>query len=219
MEAFAMVDTSRTVRALTLGLILAAPAISHAGPPLICHPFQTGNARLLPWADGAGWNNPDPRYNIERLTADTLRLLSPSAPVLARMETLRRATIYAARDPRLANELLAALLARALSSAATSAPDPHAIFDAGYLIESYKQAVGIHSRSMLRGGNDGWTMREQVGGDGYALVTRAMALTGGHPEMEFAASLMREGAASAEHRRRATAAAVAGSLLAQNLKY
>ncbi|OFW46341.1 MAG: hypothetical protein A3J29_17725 [Acidobacteria bacterium RIFCSPLOWO2_12_FULL_67_14b] len=37
------------------------------------------------------------------------------------------------------------------------------------------------------------------------------------PEMEFAASLMTQGAAASAHRARATASAARGSLLAQNL--
>jgi hypothetical protein len=63
-----------------------------------------------------------------------------------------------------------------------------------------------------------WTLRKEPAGlDGYAMVTKALRLTGSNPEMEFAASLMKEGAASAEHRRRALAGATTGSLLAKNL--
>jgi hypothetical protein len=50
------------------------------------------------------------------------------------------------------------------------------------------------------------------------MVVRAVSLAGGSPDMEFAASLMTEGAASNGHRRRAAAAATAGSLLARNLQ-
>ncbi len=36
---------------------LAAPAL--AGPPLICHPFETGSAALLPWTKNTtNWNAP-----------------------------------------------------------------------------------------------------------------------------------------------------------------
>jgi hypothetical protein len=48
------------------------------------------------------------------------------------------------------------------------------------------------------------------------MVTKALQLAPS-PEMEFAASLMKEGSASANHRRRAAAGAPAGSLLAKNL--
>ena len=64
-------------------------------------------------------------------------MLTPDAPILTRMENMRRATIYAMRDPVIAHELLKAVTARALATTT----DGRAWFDAGYLIESYKQAV------------------------------------------------------------------------------
>ena len=201
-----------------LAALVAVPATSEAGPPLICHPFATAGEAVLPWGSGPSWNNPDRRYDVQRLTADVLRLLTSNAPVLARMENIRRATIYAAQDARVANELLSAVLARALASTASAAPDPHALFDAGYLLESYKQAAHLHRYNMLSpAANDRWTLRNEPGGDGYAMVLRASALLHNSADMEVAASLMKEGAASTEHRRRAAAAAKAGSLLAQNL--
>jgi hypothetical protein len=185
-----------------------APAVE-AGPPLVCHPFETGSAPLLPWSGGPGWNRPDRSYDVQRLTADTLRLLSPDAPVLARMENLRRATIYAARDRQVAAELLSAVLGRALEAAAEGGRDPLAWFDAGYLIESYRQADSVFHRDAPPAASD--PLR------GYRLVLKAMELAGSNPEMEYAASLMKEGPASAEHLRRATSGAKAGSLLARNL--
>jgi len=54
--------------------------------------------------------------------------------------------------------------------------------------------------------------------DGYALVKKAMTANAApNAEMEFAASLMTQGAASADHRARASAAAASGSALAINL--
>jgi hypothetical protein len=215
-----MTQTTRLVRISTMALILAMPAISEAGPPLICHPFQTGNEAVLLWGDGSSWNTPAATYDVQRLTGDTLRLLVGGQPVIARMENLRRATIYAARDPRVAHELLSAVLARALATASTGRPDADALFDAGYLIESYKQAASLHRSSLLAdavSASGRWTMRDDASGDGYAMVTRAIALAGRSAEMEFAASLMKSGALSEEHRRRAASNAHAGSLLARNL--
>ena len=57
--------------------LVAFPRTSEAGPPLICHPFATGTESVLPWGTGPGWNTPDRRYDVQRLTADTLRLLTP----------------------------------------------------------------------------------------------------------------------------------------------
>ncbi len=182
---------------LAAALVIALPTISEAGPPLICHPFQTSGAELLRWGSGPGWNTPDPGYDVQRLTADTLQLLSADAPVLARMENLRRAVIYAARDRRVADELLAAVTARV-----TDTPTPITLFDAGYLIESFKQASHIFGQKVTTA-------------DGYAMVKRALLDGGGSAEMEFAAALMTSGATSAAHLQKARASAP--PLLARNI--
>jgi hypothetical protein len=195
-----MIHGTRLPRCLfVLGLLFTLPTVVDAGPPLICHPFDPGSAAVLPWGEGPQWNNPSARYDVRQLTADTLRLLGADVPVVARMENLRRATLYAVQNTQVAEELMAALNARAASTR-----DPHALFDAGYLIESYKQAAHLHRRAV-------------PAADGYAMVTRAIALAGSNGEMEFAASLMKGGAVAAEHLRRARASAAPGSLLARNL--
>jgi hypothetical protein len=206
----------RTAAAALLGLALAAAA--EAGPPLICHPFDAGNATLLPWAaTGQGWNTPDRSYDIKNLTTDTLRLLSPDAPILARMENMRRATIYAGQNERVAAELLTAVLARVQADAGKGR-EPLAWFDAGYLVETYRQASHIYKFDMLDGAQkSAWKLRDEPAGvDGYGMVKKALMLAGS-PEMEFAASLMQGGSVAAEHRRRAVAGAQPGSLLAKNL--
>src|ERR1700719_3321985 len=112
---------------------------AQAGPPLICHPIEIGQAKSLPWID---WNQKGTGgYDLKNLTRDTLAILDSSAPVLLRMETLRRATIYARQDPQVAKELLTRLYARATNSDAGS-PGALAWFDAGYLTEAYKQWLG-----------------------------------------------------------------------------
>jgi hypothetical protein len=200
-------------------MLASGLGVAEAGPPLICHAFDAGKAPLLPWSAGEGWNNADRTYDVQRLTADTLRLLSPDAPVLARMENLRRATIYAARDRGVAAELLAAVLGRALTTAAKDSRNALAWFDAGYLIESYRQASHVYKWDMLSSTErTAWHLRnEPERTDGYALVSKALELAGSNPEMEFAASLMKEGPASNQHRQRAAAGAATGSLLAKNL--
>src|SRR6202035_4092176 len=65
------------------------------GPPLICHAVDIGSAQSLPWTS-SGWNlSGQENYDVSHLVPDTLALLGPSTPVLVRMETLRRATLYA----------------------------------------------------------------------------------------------------------------------------
>jgi hypothetical protein len=203
----------------TLAAVFLFASSALAGPPLICHQFDAGQAQLLPWAKtGQGWNTPDRSYDIKNLTADTLRLLSADAPILARMENMRRATIYAGQDERIAAELLSAVMARAQADAGRGR-NTLAWFDAGYLVESYRQASHIYKWDMLQPAErTAWKLRsEPAGVDGYAMVTKALRLGGPNPEMEFAASLMKDGVTSAEHRRRAFAGASAGSLLAKNL--
>jgi hypothetical protein len=204
---------------VALGFLLTLARAAEAGPPLICHAFDAGNAPLLSWGQGQGWDSPDRSYDVQRLTADVVRLLSAEAPILARMENLRRATIYAARDRTVAAQLLAAIVGRAQGGSGSG--DPLAWFDAGYLVESYRQASHIYKWDMLSGAErEKWSMRTAPSGmDGYALVRKAIAMTGASPEMEFAASLMKDGSVSAEHRRRAAAGAKAGSLLAKNLAH
>ena len=200
-----MFTTSRTIRTIlgVVAIALLTAGTSEAGPPLICHPFDAGTAPLLPWTAGQGWKTPDPSYDVKQLTADTMKLLGADAPILARMENMRRATIYAAQDKHVAAELLAAVLARAAEAPGHSL----AWFDAGYLVESYRQAKGIA----------GWDMLSGADRDGYSFVRKAIRLAGASPEMEFAASLMTPRAESSEHRRRAVAGAKGGSLLAKNL--
>ena len=119
-----------------LGSALIAVLVSHpatAGPPLLCFPFDIGIARSLPMGHG-DWRTVDPNYDVSQLVTDTLALLTPSTPVVVRMETLRRATIYAAANRELAKEVMSALKSR------TDAKAPLAAFDLGYLVESYLEA-------------------------------------------------------------------------------
>src|SRR5436309_10502614 len=126
---------------LTLGLLLLLFVLvttALAGPPLICHRFDIGDARSLPWTSNT-WNlQGNENYDIKNLVHDTLAILDSNAPVLVRMETLRRATLYAHNDPQAAKELLTKLHAR------TAAREAGALawFDAGYLTATYNQAIG-----------------------------------------------------------------------------
>lgn len=175
-------------------VLLACAARAEAGPPLLCDPFRPEpGAALLPWAPApTSWNAPDPDYDRRQLVGDVLRLLTPQASILARMENLRRATIYATADPRLAGELLAAVTARTTTAAGEPSRDPLAWFDAGYLIETYRQASHIARWDMLTGdARRMWTMNRAPSADGVALVRQAIALSGSNRAMEHAMSLMR----------------------------
>ena len=154
--------------------IFGAIFTAQAGPPLICHPFAIGDAQSLPWGQNeSNWDNPDPDYNVRQLSADTLRLLNDSTPVLVRMETLRRATIYGDKDHRAAAQLLAELRNRI-----TVRPGALANFDYGYFIESLKQMT--------------WKYKEDLtnGADGYEFVSKALAQDPDSAGMHFAGAII-----------------------------
>lgn len=194
-----------------------------AGPPLICHALEIGSAKSLPW-DSDLWNlKGNANYDRSQLVADTLALLSSTTPVIVRMETIRRATLYAAADPEVAKQLLLKVRDRALDSEKNGHPDALAWFDLGYMVECYKQA-NMSYRKLTSGGWEAVIRPNPASNlDGYTWVKKAIGLRGEDPEMEFAAALITlEGPAEErshrlEHARRATAGAASDSLLASNL--
>jgi len=189
-----------------VAVLLGFTTFAQAGPPLICHAIEIGRAKSLPWVDWTPKGNTD--YDLKNLTRDTLAILDSNAPVLVRMETLRRATIYARQDPQVARELITRLQARAANSDAAGHADALAWFDVGYLAEAYKQWMGKGEPNPA------------AGVDGYSLVKKALSLRGQDPEMEFAAALItlpRPESAHQDHVRQAMAGAKTDPLLAQNL--
>ena len=159
-----------------LALLIAVAGVAFAGPPLICHAFDIGSAKSLPWISH-DWNlTGTETYDTSKLASDTFAILATNSSVLVHMETLRRATLYARKDPAAAKDLLNRLTA----GTKTLQPDgPPALyyFDVGYLAETYKQWLEP-SHNPARGI------------DGYALVKQAIQLRGHDPEMEFAAALL-----------------------------
>ena len=209
-----MIRSSRFVVVL-LATLLCLATLAEAGPPLICHSVEIGPAKSLPWISH-DWNlSGGETYDTKNLVRDTLEILAPDTPVLVRMETLRRATLYARKDPLAAKELLARLHARATSAESSGRPDALAWFDVGYLAEAYKQWIG---QSWMKVSKDG--QNPALGVDGYALVKKAIGLRGSDPQMEFAAALITLSGPAEEHRQHALNA-IAGAridpLLAQNL--
>lgn len=158
--------------------LFAAVFAAQAGPPLICHPNNIGTAVSLPWGNSetAGWDNPDPSYNTRQLSADTLKILDAGAPVLVRMETLRRATIYGEKDHAAARDLLSNLKSRA-----SVQPAALALFDYGYFVESIKQMQ--------------WRYKDDLTGrvDGSVYVNRAVARMPESADMRSAADRINGG--------------------------
>ncbi len=190
-------------------IILNLSSDVQAGPPILCHPINIGNANSLPTGNGPfGY---DRNYNRKNLLDDALRLLNSDMPVLVRMETLRRATLYVTRnlkgsysneDKALAFELLSHLMIRS-TEAHNNNSNKKALFDAGYLMQCYREAGLLN------------------GNKGYDWVQKANHLSGGNPEMEFALALMTKKniikIRKNKHLRMAKTGSEEGSLLALNL--
>src|SRR5215469_3765306 len=158
-----------------LAATLAIAPIAKSGPPLICHAIDIGAAQSLPWTPDKTSLAGRADYDVHRLVSDTLGLLAPGMPVLVRMETLRRAAIYAQKDDSVAKELLGQLRARALESESAGNPAALAWFDYGYLAECYKQTryePGVHGEGSTRS-----ELAANV--DGYSAVEKAIGLRGG----------------------------------------
>jgi len=210
-----------TVLALLAVVALAVPAV--AGPPLLCHPFDIGNARSLPWDGTRAFWQGRADYRLESLVADTDALLTPSTPVIVRMETLRRAALYASADGEVAARLYARFGERLQASQKPGGrPDDLALFDFGYLTETYRQIAELdRGVSEFRGRAP--ALRKTIGTtNGYTLIKKALGQPTTDPAMEFAAALMtgrRDDGAYRVHADRARAGASRDALLARNLNY
>jgi hypothetical protein len=155
---------------------------------------------------------------MKTLVADTEALLTPDTPVIVRMETLRRAALYASLDDKVAARLLSAITARA-NAGAQGAASASALFDAGYLTETYKQIA------MLRGerqfADRARTIASVLGkSDGTPMINRAITLRPDDASLRFAAALVAATAdrtAYRDHADRARKGAAQDTLLARNI--
>ena len=213
-------STRSSLRGALLAATLLFSSAAFAGPPLLCHPFDTGGAASLPW--GKGWNVPDRGYDIARLSADTASLLGAQVPVIARMETLRRAAIYASADGTRLRGLSATLDAR-IAAAKTPQAKALALFDAGYFAETLQDIARLQGYDMPGIGKVDVAALSGVlaKGDGSLRIAEALRLRTDDPSMRFAAAL-----ASADdertadynsHARLARAGAADDALLARNI--
>jgi len=192
----------------TVAILAGFTTFAYAGPPLVCHPIEIGQAKTLPWVD-LNYQKGSGDYDLKNLAHDTLAILDSDSSVLVHMETLRRATLYARQDQQAAKELLVRLRARAGNADTARPADSLAWFDVGYLAETYKQWLGRTEPNPA------------AGLDGYGLVKKAISLRGEDAEMEFAAALITlKGPENdrQDHTRRAMAGGKSDPLLAQNLE-
>ncbi len=182
-------------------LLLAPPAGVDAGPPCICWELDPGEHATLPARSGDA-----PPRSLE-VVERTLQLLSPNAPAIARMETIRRAALTLAERPQAAGHLLRRLMARALDAAVNpQAQGAPAFFDAGYAVEAWKQ-MGLEDEL-----------------EGYAWIAHALKLRPEDAQMHLGAALVAlmpghvQTETFGDHWARAHAGAAKDPLLARNLK-
>lgn len=203
-------------RALAALLFVALVSFVHAGPPLICHPYDISGtkAKSLPGGskDHFGLSA---SYDRTNLINDTLSLLTPETPVIVRMETLRRAALYATNemsawranqsygeaDRALALGLLQKLRER--TQASNEATRPLALFDLGFYAETLRQT------------------KLDPALDGYELLAKVATLRPNDADIQFALALASVWPKRKEHDAhlaKATAGAQSGTLLAVNLR-
>jgi hypothetical protein len=215
----------RSTLAPLLGIAAAAivtsSAPAFAGPPLLCHPFDIGAARSLPWSGAHSWFEGDPGYRIENVVADTEALLTPSTPVVVRMETLRRAAIYASADGTVAARLLDRFVKRAETPGANGHPDALHLLDAAYIAGAFREMT-------LLGKDSDWAprmagLRAALGNtNDTALIGRSIAAKPDDPGIRFAAALIladSDRQAYREHAEKARAGAAQDALLARNINH
>lgn len=202
---------ARVVSAFVLALLAASSAV--AGPPLLCHPFEIGQARSLPWDGSTSWFHGQAGYDAANLVGDTEALLSPSTPVIVRMETIRRAAIYASLDRQAAGALVARFVERARSA------DALALLDAALLTETMRQIGMLGGFSNFR--DRAPVARSAVGTlDGRAYLAKALAARPDDAAFHFAGALIeadKDKRAYEEHARKARAGSSRDALLARNL--
>ncbi len=180
-----------------------------AGPPLICHSFDIGHAKSLPWISHDWRLTGSESYNVNNLVSDTTAIIDADPTVLVHMETLRRAVLYAQKDPTVAKHLLLAFVARS-NNAANTPGAALAAFDAGYLAKTFQQYEWIDKSASDPAQNL----------DAYTLIKHALQLRPNDAQMQFAAALITlDGpvAEQNEHAQKAIAGAQSDPLLARNL--
>ena len=184
------------------GTLLAAASLfataAHAGPPLLCHPFDTGGAASPPWGAG-GWNTIYRSYDTARLSA---RYSTPAWRADAgdrtdgnpapRRDLRQRRSAVSARD-------LAMKLDLRIAAATDPATQAQALFDTGYFAETLQDIVRLQGYDMPGIGKiDARAITTLLDGrrDGSARIAQALRLSPDDASMHFAAAL----AASADRR-------------------
>jgi hypothetical protein len=204
---------------LTLVAAAAVARPAFAGPPLLCHPYDIAGARSLPWDGSTGWFQGRADYKLTNLVSDTEALLTPTTPVIARMETLRRATIYASADRTVAAALLDRLTARARAAELAGRADALAYLDVAYVTEAMREMTMLGREMAAQAAN---ARAVTADANGLAWMRKSLAAGGGNPALDFAAALISSAydrSAYFQHAAKARAGASRDVLLAKNLDH
>jgi hypothetical protein len=212
---FTMNTPSLFRRVLAALLFALVPLAVHAGAPLICHPYDISGSgwKSLP-SSGKDHFGLSASYDRTNVVNDTLALLTPDTPIIVRMETLRRAALYATNemsswrtnkaygeeDRSLALGLLAKLRERTQDAAM---PRDLALFDLGFYAETLRHT------------------RLDPALDGYQLLLKAAESRPHDADIQFALALATAHPKRKEHSAHlasASAGAKPGTLLAANLR-
>jgi hypothetical protein len=184
-----------------IGLTFAAAALAcglsimpvHAGSPLMCHQIRIGDAKSLPW--GKDTFDKASSYDASRVVDDTLKLLDDRQPVLARMETIRRAVNYIDRDLAKADRLFGTLATRVLDAEVVMDQRVLALryFDAGYFAATLQHAGIAPSFGPASGKHD----LHRV--PGYAWMVRAWKMNDLNGDMALGLALATADTRLSEH--------------------
>lgn len=186
----------------------AGSARGMLGPPIVCHPIDAGDAKVLSLEGKEG-------YSAKRLADEVIKALDSEPSVLAHMETLRRVTLVVERDRGKAVEVLARLAWRAMDAAAQEKDAATAWFDAGFLSAAFgEMGVDLGAKPGAWADAQGYKWIERAinlrPDDGAMRFGAALA---SHPAMHREAGVAYEGQLS-----RAVVLAPPGSALEKNLK-
>ena len=201
------------VSSLLCVLFFAAHAL--AGPPLLCHPYDIGQTASLPWDGSTSWFHGRAGYELRNLVRDTGAVLTASTPVVARMETIRRAAIYASLDRQVAIGLVRWFNERARSG------DALALLDAALVTETLNQLGQLGRLGDFRD-RAPIAAAAAAGTDGRAYLRRALEARPDDAAFQFAAAIIMAGKdrqAYEGHARKARAGGAQDPLLSRNLNH
>ncbi|MEM7245733.1 MAG: hypothetical protein AAF533_10340 [Acidobacteriota bacterium] len=198
---------------LSAALLTALSASSAlAGPPLLCHPLEIGEAESLPWQEAKAWRGLADGYDTSRIAADTLKLVAAESSPVVRMETLRRAAVYCLKSRETTRDLLLGLSARA----ASSEPDSVARFDLAYFLAACRQGREFFERE---GHEDLLELFEDF--DVRGVILESARARPEQADFLLAAAVLTEMGSRSEHQRhvrRVRAAARPGTLSWRNVR-